>query len=239
MSEVNTRRTFALGLFICLGLTILGFTLRSGVIRFKEFERTVSVKGLSERDVPADVAVWPIRFTSAHNDLSALYAKLEGDTREIQAFLQQLGFDSSEITVSAPAITDKLAQQYGSPSEVGLRYVASQSVTVYTPKVEEVRTSINRLSELGKKGVVIGGQEYMGQTEYLFTRLNDIKPGMIEEATRLAREVAEKFAKDSQSELGKIKTANQGQFTITDRDSNTPHIKKVRVVATVEYYLSD
>jgi hypothetical protein len=143
------------------------------------------------------------------------------------------------VTVSAPAITDKLAQQFGNPSEIGLRYVASQTVTVYTPKVDAVRLAINKLAELGKKGVVLSGPEYQSQTEYLFTRLNDIKPEMIEEATRAAREVAEKFAKDSQSELGKIKTANQGQFTITDRDSNTPHIKKVRVVATVEYYLSD
>ena len=239
MTEGSNRGLLALGVLICLGLAILGSTLRSGVIRFKEFERTVSVKGLSERDVPADIALWPIRFTSAHNDLAAVYAKLENDTREILALLQQQGFDSSEITVSAPAITDKLAQQYGSPSEVGLRYVASQTVTVYTPKVALVRSSINKLSELGKKGVVLSGQEYQAQTEYLFTKLNDVKPEMIEEATRAAREVAEKFAKDSQSKLGKIKTANQGQFTITDRDSNTPHIKKVRVVATVEYYLSD
>jgi hypothetical protein len=239
MSDVNPRRSIALGLFICLGLTILGFTLRSAVIRFKEFERTVSVKGLSERDLPADIALWPIRFTSAHNELNALYVKLESDTQEILAFVRLQGFDSSEVTVSAPAITDKLAQQYGNPSEVGLRYVGSQTVTVYTPKVEGVRSSIKKLAELGKKGVVLSGQEYQSQTEYLFTRLNEVKPEMIEEATRAAREVAEKFAKDSESKLGKIKTANQGQFTITDRDSNTPHIKKVRVVATVEYYLSD
>ena len=239
MTEGSNRGLLALGVLICLGLAILGSTLRSGVIRFKEFERTVSVKGLSERDVPADIALWPIRFTSAHNDLAAVYAKLESDTREILALLQQQGFDSSEITVSAPAITDKLAQQYGSPSELGLRYVASQTVTVYTPQVDLVRSSIHKLSELGKKGVVLSGQEYQAQTEYLFTKLNDVKPEMIEEATRAAREVAEKFAKDSQSKLGKIKTANQGQFTITDRDSNTPHIKKVRVVSTVEYYLSD
>jgi len=228
-----------LGVLLFAGLAVLGLSLRSGIIRFKEFERTVSVKGLSERDLPADIALWPIRYTSAHDELGALYSKLEADTREILTFLCQQGFDSSEITVSAPAITDKLAQQYGNPAEVGLRYVASQSVTVYTPRVESVRLSINKLAELGKKGVVLSGQEYQAQTEYLFTKLNDVKPEMIEEATRAAREVAEKFAKDSQSKLGKIKTANQGQFTITDRDSNTPHIKKVRVVATVEYYLSD
>ena len=83
------------------------------------------------------------------------------------------------------------------------------------------------------------GNDYQGRTEYLFTRLNDVKPEMIEEATTKAREVAEKFAQDSQSKLGKIKRASQGQFSINDRDRQNPHIKKIRVVSTVEYYLSD
>jgi hypothetical protein len=98
---------------------------------------------------------------------------------------------------------------------------------------------MNDLAELGKSGIAISGQDYETRTEFLFTNLNEIKPIMIEEATRNAREVAEKFAKDSGSKLGKIKKASQGQFSITDRDSNTPHIKKVRVVSTIEYYLSD
>jgi hypothetical protein len=239
MTEGSTRPALVLGLFICLGLVLLGGMLRSSVIKFKEYERTVSVKGLSERELPADIALWPIRFTSANNDLAALYTKLESDTREILAFLAKNGFDSSEITTSAPAITDKLAQQYGNASEVGIRYTASQSITVYTDQVQAVRATVRKLAELGKKGVVISGDEYQSRTEYLFTKLNEVKPEMIEEATRAAREVAEKFANDSKSKLGKIKTANQGQFSISDRDSNTPYIKKVRVVATVEYYLSD
>ena len=101
-----------------------------------------------------------------------------------------------------------------------------------------MRSAQNALGELGKKGIAFGGTDYQ-RTEYLFTKLNDIKPAMIEEATRKAREVAEKFAADSASRLGKIRSANQGQFAVADRDSNTPHIKNVRVVATVEYYLSD
>ncbi|WP_422490326.1 hypothetical protein [Endozoicomonas sp. ALE010] len=98
---------------------------------------------------------------------------------------------------------------------------------------------MGNLSDLGREGIVFTGGHYGSQPEYLFTRLNDVKPEMIEEATRKAREVAEKFASDSQSELGKIKRASQGQFSISDRDRNNPHIKKVRVVATIEYYLSD
>jgi len=135
------------------------------------------------------------------------------------------------------AIADKLAERYGNSAQVQLRYTASQAITVYSPKVDQVRRTQNELAELGKKGIAFNGD---GQrTEFLFTKLNDIKPAMIEEATRKAREVAAKFAADSNSKLGKIRSANQGQFTVSDRDSNTPHIKNVRVVATVEYYLSD
>jgi len=112
-------------------------------------------------------------------------------------------------------------------------------VTVYTGKPDAVRVAMNKLVELGKQGIVFSGGGYQGGTQYLYTKLNELKPEMIEEATRKAREVAEKFARDSDSRLGKIKSAQQGQFTIEDRDSSTPYIKKVRVVSTVEYYLSD
>jgi len=98
---------------------------------------------------------------------------------------------------------------------------------------------MNKTGELGKQGVALTGQNYQFQTQYLFTRLNEIKPGMIEQATIEARAVAEKFAEDSNSKLGKIKTAYQGQFSISSRDQNNPHIKNVRVVSTVIYYLSD
>ena len=148
------------------------------------------------------------------------------------------GFDAAEITVGAPAVTDRLAQQYGGNENVRLRYIAMQTVTVYSGKIEQVRASQRGLADLGKKGIAFGGGDYQ-QTQYLFTKLNDVKPAMIEEATRKAREVAEKFAADSSSKLGKIKGANQGQFSVEDRDSNTPYIKRVRVVSTVDYYLSD
>ena len=114
-----------------------------------------------------------------------------------------------------------------------------QTVTVYSTNIDAVRAVMSLLSELGKQGIVFSGGGYQYQTEYLFTRLNEVKPEMIEEATRKAREVAEKFATDSQSTLGKIKKASQGQFSINARDKNNPHIKKVRVVSTVQYYLSD
>jgi hypothetical protein len=233
----TVKASLVLGALVALGLAVMGYELGSSAIRFKEFERVVSVKGLSEREVPADIVVWPIQFTGANSDLTALYSSLESDTKQVVAFLLAKGFDRTEINVAPPAVTDKLAERYGNNAQVQLRYTASQAITVYSAKVDQVRRTQNELADLGKKGIAFNGD---GQrTEFLFTKLNDIKPAMIEEATRKAREVAEKFAADSRSKLGKIKTANQGQFTVNDRDSNTPHIKNVRVVSTVEYYLSD
>ncbi len=239
MKNDGNAKFIILGAAIFLGLSALGWLLGSSLIQFKEFERSVSVKGLAEKDLPADIAIWPIQFTRASNDLSQIYADLEKDTREIVGFLKENGFEDSEITVSPPIMTDKMAQQYGDTSKVGLRYTATEDVTVYTDKIDAVRATMKKLVNLGKTGIVFTGGNYENRTEFIFTRLNDVKPGMIEEATRKAREVAKKFAKDSDSRLGKIKRARQGQFTITDRDRNTPYIKKIRVVSTIEYYLSD
>jgi hypothetical protein len=136
-------------------------------------------------------------------------------------------------------INDVYANSYGPERKPEFRYTAKQNVTVYSSKVELVRSVMNKLNELGKEGLVLTGGDYDARTEYLFTRLNKIKPEMIEEATKAAREVALKFAADSESKLGKIKRASQGQFSISSRDQNNPHIKNIRVVSTVEYYLSD
>lgn len=239
MNSEGTAKFIILGVAIFLGLSALGYLLGGSIVKFKEFERSVSVKGLSEKELPADIALWPIQFTRAGNHISQLYSDLEKDAGQIAGFLKDNGFVDSEITVSPPAITDKLAQQYGDASKVELRYTATQNVTIYTDKIDAVRGTMKKLVELGKTGIVLSGGNYENKTEFIFTRLNDIKPEMIEEATRKAREVAEKFAKDSDSRLGKIRNASQGQFTIMDRDNNTPYIKKIRVVSTVEYYLSD
>ena len=134
---------------------------------------------------------------------------------------------------------DKSAQQYGSETRAEFRYTAIQNVTVYSKNIEVVRDVMEKMSDLGKQGIVFTAGDYQSQTEYIFTRLNEVKPEMIEEATKKAREVAGKFASDSKSILGKIKSASQGQFSISARDNNNPHIKKVRVVSTVAYYLSD
>jgi hypothetical protein len=228
-----------LGVFICLGMIVAGWILGSSAVKIKQYERIVSVKGLSEREVKADVAVWPIRFSSASQDLTQLYDTMEIQTQQIQNFLKTEGFGAGEITTGAPVTTDKYAQQYGGDANVALRYTAHQTITVYTHKIDAVRAAQSRMVALGKKGIAFGGDDSGQRTEYLFTKLNDIKPVMIEQATQNARTVAEKFAADSKSRLGKIKAANQGLFSIEDRDSNTPYLKKVRVVSTVDYYLAD
>jgi len=239
MEQRRSGITIIPGLFIFLGLSILGYLLRDAAITFKEFERTVTVKGLSEREYPADTVIWPIQFTEADNDLQSLYASLERSAAGIRNYLVSKGHDPQEITVSPPSITDKSAQQYDTNRPPAFRYTARQNVTVYSGKISTVHKAMIGLSELGKQGIVFAGEDYQNQTEYIFSRLNEIKPEMIQEATTKAREVAMKFAEDSQSRLGKIRKASQGQFSIDSRDKNNPHIKKIRVVSTVEYYLSD
>lgn len=239
MNKDNKASAAILGVCLFLGLVALGFILGNAAIRFKEYERTVTVKGLSEREYKADIIIWPIQFTEASNDLGDLYNSMEANTANIRHYLETNGIDPAEISFSSPSITDKSAQQYGSNVEAKFRYTAIQTVTVYSTNIEGAQAVMSKLSELGKKGIVITGDNYQSQTEYIFTRLNEIKPEMIEEATRNAREVAQKFAADSKSTLGKIRKASQGQFSINPRDKNNPHIKKVRVVSTVEYYLSD
>lgn len=228
-----------LGVFMFLGLSALGYLLANAAIEYKQYERSVKVKGLSEQEYDADIVIWPIQFIVAGNQLDTVYNSIETNTKKIRGFLTSNGVESNEITLSSPAITDKSAQQYGNSGNPEFRYTAFQTVTVYSKNINAVRSVMGSLSELGKQGIVFTGGDYQSQTEYIFTGLNEVKPKMVEEATRKAREVAEKFASDSKSQLGKIKRASQGQFSISARDNNNPHIKKVRVVSTVEYYLSD
>lgn len=229
-----------LGLAVFFGLSSLGFLLSNGLIRFKEYERTVTVKGLSEREYPADVVNWPIAFTETGNNLDTIYKNIDKNTGKILSFLKEAGFSDPEINISKPSIIDKVAQSYGtSDTSPALRFVATQVITVYSNNVDLMRASTSKISELGKSGILFSNDEYRYREQFYFTKLNDIKPEMIEESTKMARLVGEKFAQDSNSKLGKIKTAYQGQFSISSRDADNPHIKNVRVVSTIVYYLSD
>ena len=235
----NKTSSFILGSALIASMFVLGYILGASIVKFKTLERSVSVKGLSEREVMADTVLWPIVHMEVENELPLLYAKLEKNREMIVNFLKEKGFEEAEMSISAPSIIDKVAQEYGEANKVTYRYNATQTITLYSNKVDKTRSVMNEITSLGKRGVAFKNDSYSNATEYIFTKLNEIKPSMIEEATQNARSAALKFAEDSQSELGKIKSANQGQFSIIPRDRYTPHIKNVRVVSTVEYYLND
>jgi hypothetical protein len=229
----------ALGVFFLLGLSSLGYLLGNAAITFKKFERTVTVKGLSEREYPADIVLLPIQFIEASNDLEDLYTATEKRARRIKSFLEEKGLQPTEISLSSPATNDLSMRRRPNEPPPEFRYTAIQTVTIYSENIETVRAVMSELAQLGKEGIAFTGGSFQSRAEYTFARLNEVKPEMIAEATREARQVALKFAEDSESELGKIKRASQGRFTISPRDKNNPHIKRVRVVSTIEYYLSD
>ncbi|MGH8193033.1 MAG: SIMPL domain-containing protein [Woeseiaceae bacterium] len=239
MTTPSTSFAVVLGGFIFAGLLAFALIASNAALDVKAHERTVQVKGLAEREVPADIVIWPLSYQVASNDLNELYASIDEKNKIINQFLADNGMDLSEVTTAAPQVLDRYAQAYGSTAEIEFRYVATSTITLYSHDVETVRKAMRNVIALGRSGIALSGAQYGNETQFLFTGLNDIKPDMIEEATVNARAAAEKFAADSESTLGKIRTATQGQFSISDRDSTTPHVKKVRVVSTIEYYLSD
>jgi hypothetical protein len=223
---------------IALGIVVLGFTVRSGIVTFKDRDRIVSVKGLSEREVKADKVIWPLVYKDLGNDPAEMYRQLEKKNQKIVTFLKSGGLTDSEISVNPPTIVDRQADNYGNEI-MNFRYKATSVITVTSPNVDKVRALMNSQAELMKQDIAIVGEEYGGSNSpsYEFTGLNKIKPEMVEEATKNARITAEKFASDSGSELGDIRSASQGQFSIESRDASTPFMKKVRVVTTLEYTL--
>lgn len=238
MEKNNILPALLLGGFLCAGLVYVGQTASTALLQMKAMERTVTVKGLAEKEVKANVAIWPINFTEVDNNLPKLYETVQQKTDRVVAFLKEQGFSDSEITISLPSIEDRQAQGYVDPN-VRYRYSAKVNLSVYTPQIDLMLNTRKQMISLVKEGIAIANQEYDNRTEFLFTDLNSVKPVMVQEATQNAREVAEKFAKDSDSCLGKIKTASQGQFTISDRDNSTPYIKQIRIVSTLTYYLND
>lgn len=233
---MKTTNIIAAGL-IAVGLLAIGLCIRSGMNSFSNRDRVVDVRGLAEREVDANVVTWPIMFKEVGNDLPTVYARVTTTNSEIIAFLNANGIDSSEISVSAPAVRNLTTDRYNS-QPLPYNYALTSVVTVSSNKVRQVHDLINRQGELYAKGIAIT-TDYNYQVSYSFTELNSIKPEMIAEATKNAREAAEKFADDSDSKLGKIKSARQGQFSIEDRDETTPYIKRVRVVTSLTYFLED
>jgi len=228
-----------LGIAIGLGICIAGLSVSHALFEVRASQRFVTVKGLAEREVDADLVIWPLAFEISSNDLNDIQAQVEAKRRIIRQFLLDAGFEEGEMSLSTPRIRDTQSEYLGDRNAPRSRYIAQAAVTLRTIKVPVAKSAIEKAGDLVGKGIVLVGENYGRMTEFLFTGLNEVKPAMIEEATKNARKAAEQFAKDSGSNVGKIRSATQGLFTITDRDMNSPDRKNVRVVTTVEYYLSD
>ena len=226
-------------LLLCIGLIIMGACIADGLTSAFQSDRIVTVKGLSEREVPADKVIWPLVYKELGNDPAEMYDRLATKNRKVIDFLKEKGISEKEICESAIQVSDRQADSYDQ-NNVLYRYKATSVITVTSSQVELIRKIMQSQSELMKMGIALVTEEYgTNIVKYEFTGLNKIKPDMIEESTKNARATAEKFAKDSESKLGKIRSASQGQFSIDNRDSNTPYIKRIRVVSTIEYYIED
>lgn len=225
-------------LLIALGLLAIGVGIRSGFRSMSSAQRTVSVRGLSEREVKADKVTWPIVYQIQGNILPDLYDQTSTTNDKILAFLHNACITDSEISINAPEAYDRASNNY-SDNNYKFRYNISEVIVVTSSQVDKVDELIRQQGQLLKEGIALSANDYNYPIQYEFTGLNDIKPQMIAEATKNAREAAQKFADDSESKLGKIQTANQGQFSIENRDQFTPSIKNVRVVTTLTYFLED
>lgn len=224
---------------LAVAIVIFGTFVKNSLDRFTDKERVVTVKGLSEREVPADKVIWPLIYKELGNDPADIYQRIEKKNATVMDFLKKHGLTDNEISVNPPQVKDRFADSW-SQENILNRYVASSVIIVNSTQVDLVRNIMQKQAELMKIGIALISEDYgNNMVKYEFTGLNEIKPEMVEESTKNARATAEKFAKDSDSELGKIRRATQGQFSITNRDNNTPHIKNVRVVSTIEYYIRD
>lgn len=223
---------------VALSLLLLGLCIKAGIDNYGSRDRVVTVRGLCEKEVNANVVTWPIVTKEMGNDLPEIYNKIQSNNNAILNFLRANGITDSEISVNAPEVNDVQANAYNQREQL-YRYMVTNVIVVKSEKVDKVNELIKKQTELLKEGIAIVAGDYSYPITYDYTELNDVKPDMIAEATRNARAAADRFAADSDSNLGKIKTASQGQFSIEDRDRYTPYIKTVRIVTYITYYLED
>lgn len=233
---------------VASGIALAGIFVGLGVAQVRTSDRFVTVKGVSEREVRADVAIWPLHVIGADNDLSAAQSKMTRSLAGVKQFLARHSIDTTEVELTGFGVSDAQAQQYGGNPPPN-RFIVRQTLVVRSSQPDRVKAASERIGELAAIGVVVSsgaGGEYGGQgagPTFLFSKLNDLKPAMIAEATARAREAAEQFARDSRSGVGSIRKANQGVFEIVGRDqapgimSEGQIAKTVRVVSTIEYFL--
>lgn len=234
-SDSTNRRWLISASIMALGLIAGGYLLGDGLTRAKAADRSVTVRGLAERDVKADLATWTIAYSATAGDLATAQASVDRDSSAIRAFFKELGFPDDAIQptgVNVSNFTNNGVQQF----------TVRQRMTLRTTDIARAERAVKRQFDLVRRGVVL--EEGSG-IAYTFTKLNDIKPAMVAEATKDARSSAQQFAKDSATSVGGIKQATQGYFSVEARDgdsgggwgvSDTPY-KKVRVVTTVDFYL--
>jgi len=225
---------------VALGIVLLGIFLKAGMDNFTEKDRKVTVKGLAEKEVKADKVTWPIITKEIGNDLPELYDRIAAKQKTIRQFLLSNSIQPGEISTGAPKVIDMNAEQY-SGNDKPYRYNVTVVVTVTSTHVDHVRQIIARQGELLKQGVAVVAGDYdaANNVSYQLTSFKKMKPQMMTEAIENAEQTAQQFARNSHSKLNKIVSADQGQFSIDDRDANTPYIKRVRVVTTVTYSLKD
>ena len=223
---------------VAIAIVLLGLCIKWGIDDFANKDRKVTVKGLAEREVEADKVTWPIVFKEMGNDLPTLYDDIKVKQTKIKAFLLKHGVKAEELTVNASKVVDMAASQY-SNNNTAYRYNITAIMTVTSHNVKLVRSIINQQGELLRQGIAIVGDEYESPIVYEYVSFTSMKPKMMEEAIQNAEKTANQFAATSHSTLNKIVSADQGQFSIEDRDANTPWIKKVRVVTTITFSLKD
>lgn len=223
---------------LAVSVVILGLCLKSGIDSFVNRDRQVTVRGLCEKEVEANKVTWPIVTKEMGNDLPTIYDNIQKNNQALLSFLKQNGIEESEISINAPQVTDNMANSYDA-SRIVYRYSVTNVMVITSSKIAKVRDLMSKQAELLRQGIAVVAGDWNYPTTYEYTDLNSIKPEMIATATANAREAADKFAADSHSHLGKIKTASQGQFSIEDRDQYTPYIKTVRVVTYITYELRD
>lgn len=228
---------------LALGIALGGFFPGYYYYQSQRGDRTVTVKGLAEMNVKADLAIWKIKFKTTGNDLVELQQKMNADLNIIKAYLEQKGFQANEVILGRMNTNDLMTNPYRDAKAEESRYILDQTVTVRTTNVDKTEIALREIGVLVAQGIIFDTQDYNSPVSYLFTNLNNIKPQMLEEATKNARQAAEEFAKSSGSVVGKIKNANQGVFSILPREqtpgaNETEQIEKtIRVVSTIVYYL--
>jgi len=248
--EKNGRLTGAVVVGLCalVGLAVAGFFIGRGTERLRSAVRTVTVKGLVEKEVKSDRAIWTLNLRRASADVKDAQARIAADREAAVAFLKKQGFEDSEIERTPIKTIDKLAREYGQPQAADrFRYVETTSVVVKTPNVDLVRTAVGATEELLKAGVILDGErEGAANPRYVVSKFNDLRPQLLADATKNARATAQQFAADSGVQVGVIRSANQGSIQIFGMDGNdesgpfsptsTP-MKRIRVVSTFEFEL--